>query len=238
MADLAHVRHFNSASQIINQEALFGPQVTATLKALGSNEKYDSVRKTPVSPQSVVASSNAACEVGASWDTVLWGVLMVLGFFFFLRLGEVAALLWTDVVLVNRGVQITIRRQKTRSQLQPIPVVRFCAAPILVRVVTRALSFRDRCQGPVWPATGGLLREALVRHLGLPPILSGETRPLPWSWRAGGATACFNAGISVARIQRIGRWASETALMYCCMTPLAQSRLYDGLADEAWYPEN
>ena len=79
------------------------------------------------------------------------------------------------------------------------------------------------------------VRALLLRHLGSPPIMPGEARALPWSLRCGGATACFAAGIDPASIRRIGRWSSEVALLYCCVTPLTQDRRYGALADAGWW---
>lgn len=231
MAELAHIRAHAQTTSTLPEHVLYGYPITSVLKRLGAGERHDSVRKTPVPADTVVRLATAATAAGTAVSRVLEAVVLAIGFFFFLRMGELEFMQWQDISIRDNRVHIVIRRQKTRSQLAPIPVSRACSAPVLVRIVRIALALK--LTGPICKDVD--VRAVLLKHLGSPPVLPGEPRALPWSLRCGGATACFAAGIDPAAIKRIGRWSSEVALLYCCVTPLTQDRLYGALAEANWW---
>ena len=240
MGDLAALRAHALATGSLREDVLYGHCITVVLKRLSSGEKHDSVRKTPVPADEIVRLVDVLENPAISIARRTMAYCLILAWFLFMRVGELLALSWTQVVFnaQNPGVTVTFLRTKVSQGLAPIPVSRTCIAPLLIRA-TR--SFLRALTRQALPTAGNLLppdtnvQEVMRSFFGLPPIRPGETRALPWSLRAGAATACYMAGMAPDRIMRLGRWASQVALMYAVLTPAVQARIYDALGAEDWW---
>lgn len=232
LSELARLRAYRTALHL-DVSGLYGPLVTAVLRRLGANERHDSVRKTPVSWADAVRLAEKALRRPKDWELVRDASLIITGLCFFLRGGE-TDVDRSDVAVDAAGVTFTWRHQKTRGSAvaRALPVSRSCNLRVLVDVSRCWLSLRGSGPGPWWPRSAGpspapvstdFVRQQLVLRFGTPPLLPGEDRVLPWSLRAGAATACFAAGLPPDRIRRLGRWSSEVALMYAVLTPAVQA---------------
>ena len=207
----------------------YGSTITAVLKRIGAGERHDAVRKTPVAFSQVLRIASTATLAVAS--------AIILGFFFLMRGGELVALEAGDVRVGPEGVDVTFRRQKTRATVTSISVTRRCAAPLLVRVVSDYLK-EHTASGPVFPdlRSAADVRRLLLTYLGMPPLLPGEAAPLPWSMRAGGASALFHSDYPEEKLMKFGRWSSRVALMYCVLSPHAQAMAWKGV-QAAWWAD-
>ena len=244
MSDVVHLRaHANATSQPDAVAMWYGDAVTAIFKRLGAGEKYDSVRKTPVALAAAHALVAQAERPLAAERDKMDAFLVVIGILLFLRGGETgfvkSSLLAGDP---DKYIGLTFLTQKTRSTVGSKSVSRLCSAPLLLRAYRCARPFIDKLRpsdnvfafGSSAPSTW--VREQLLRILGPPPLMMGETRPLPWSMRAGGATVCFHAGMDCDRLMRLGRWSSKVSLMYAVLTAQVQSEIWTrALENERWY---
>jgi hypothetical protein len=242
LSDLAHLRAHARLTGDGVLPRLYGHQVSETLRRLGAGERHDSVRKTPVDLADVARAVERAEAPRASVQDRSDAFLLALGLFLFLRAGECG--FPRDRLLVSPdGIGLVFVAQKTRPGPAAKRVTRLCCAPLLVRAHTafRAQLQKLRPSEPVFRnATGGPLaaqdvRTTLLRVLGPPPVLVGETRALPWSLRAGGATMCFHSGMAPDRIMRLGRWSSEVAMMYAVLSARVQTDTWLGTFSEEWY---
>lgn len=243
MSDLARLRAHALSLALDVHRHLYGPPITAVLKALGSSDKHDSVRKTPVAVRDIHRLVDQACAPGADIAFMRSVFIVTLGFFFFCRGGELDVRR-QHLVASRSTISFTFTHQKPRGTpvVAARPVTRSCAAPVLRRMYDRYLPFMPKSpDAPVGadssgtPPSSASVRAMLLALLGTPPILPGEDSSLPWSLRAGAATMCFQSGIPIDRIMRLGRWSSEVALMYCVLTPSVQDRLWQPVADAGWY---
>ena len=119
------------------------------------------------------------------------------------------------------------------------PIVRTGKNDLLLRVWTifRSTFEALRPSERVFPGSTSQLRAMLRCRFGIPPVMPGESSPLPWSLRATGATFAFAAGIPLLSIMRMGRWSSEVSLAYCVLNADAQAVIWRRADDLEWNVE-
>lgn len=238
MGDLASLRAHALDTGVLPEEVLYGHCITVILKRLSAGEKYDSVRKSPVSPEDIVRLLDILDDPRETRERKDIALSLITGWYFFMRVGELSGVDWENVTVkggASPSVSVVLPRTKTSRGLAPLPVSRTCMAPVLIRAFK---AYAQAC-GPL-PNKGKMcppvvLQKVMQDWFGVPPVRHGDTRPLPWSLRAGAATACYAAGMAPDRIMRLGRWASQVALMYAVLTPSVQARIYLDVAKEAWW---
>lgn len=227
LATLAHIRGTAPFLGLCQKEALYGDSIREIVKRLTTSNGPESVRKTPVPPDAVWRTVDDAML--GEFD-LTEAVALGLGLCFFMRVVEITSLALADLqiqqVETREAVLVIFRSFKAaggeNKRSLTTPIRRYCFIPKLVGLVKRFLySPRKRL-----PFADMKIQSLLVRVLGLPEILPGETRPLPYSLRAGGATWLFTAGMERSYIQQLGRWRSETSLLYCVLTPTMQATMW------------
>jgi hypothetical protein len=235
MGDLSHIRAHAYDTDAVAPDRLYGREISLVLKRLGGSEKHDSVRKTPVDVAAAERAVRRAESVDSSDNEVMLAVLLTFGLFFFLRCGE-CTFTYGDVSSIPDTITLTWTLQKTRSRIMPIRVSRSCSSPLLLRAWQAYLirwPRRRDTERVLWydseVVSATRVQNILRTCLGPPPQLPGESRPLPWSLRAGGATLCFSKGVPTDRIMRLGRWTSEVSLMYCVLTPSVQAAAWQAV---------
>lgn len=245
-ADVAKLRRLAIGPGLLEATQLYGREVTDVLKALRSSDDPDSVRKTPVSMPDLVRRVQEAIDIGTH-ESLRRAIALSTAFFAFCRGGE-TALRGRDVDLTklnsedNPSITVIFRFGKARGGILRAPLVapvpRVLSAPPLLRSWRAwvALAGSPADDDVVFGAHAGTaaFRRLLVAELGEPPSLPGELRPLPWSVRAGAASAALAAGVSAEVLKKLGRWRSDVALSYAILTPSIQGKIW-GEAAAGWF---
>ena len=174
-------------------------------------------------------------EISRREQTTLYSAAVV-GFFFLLRVSEIAALRPSDISVEDtpKGKRLIIIIRKSKTDQAGVGITRalietkgkICPVGTMVDYLQR------------YPTTGnepifgkglrlrleGGLKTAAVRN-GVNPSFVGTH-----SLRAGGATALYVNGVSVILIQRFGRWKSASFLRYLWYDAVALEPLSLSLA--------
>ena len=225
MGDIAHLRaHLALLGDERTLAAFYGTPITMIFRRIGS-DKHDAVRKTPIQYKDVIRLCQTAATATAA--------AVALAFFLLMRGGELAAMTMAAVTLTPTYCDVTFFRQKARAGIAALAVTRRCTAPPLIDILNRYMMERGTAAGPLFPTltTTADVRRLFTQALGTPPTLPGEKSPLPWSARAGGASAMFAADVDPEKLMKYGRWASRIAMMYCVLTPHAQAEAWKGAAE-------
>jgi integrase len=171
-------------------------------------------------------------KVQEAWDRWSKGSLsdrrnaciVVLGFFFGCRAGELAAFTQKDmVVLPNGTVRLTFRTRKNRQTILGThdPQVIHAKHPLLTKAMTMwkeecarpslgltqssPLFFITRAAGPCEPLSKASFR-ALVKRI--------DPECVAHSLRVGMATEAWAAGVPIESIMALGGWTSPVAILY------------------------
>lgn len=236
LSSLALIRRAVQFTRVVPVDCLYGEPIRAISRRLRTESSPDSVRKTPIP----VDQLKKICEAAWKGDYNLErAAICALGVCFFLRVGEVQAIEMADVSIrkVNgrRAVCMVFRAFKAAGgrtkKAQTRPIHRVCHVGWLVRTMEAFLrSVKKKGDDLLFAFKDP--QKTLRAMFGTPPVLPGEAAPLPWSLRAAGATYCFQAGLSLPYIQRLGRWRSEVGALYCILTPSIQGDCWDAVEED------
>lgn len=242
LSTLALVRSTAPLVGLCSAPSLYGEPIKGVVKRLSTARCPDSVRKTPVPASNIWALVQEALEGSAD---LAEAAALAVGLAFFMRVGELTSLHLKDLCVVSAGdrpaVAVTFRFFKAaggkNKEVLTEPVCRYCTIPLLVECVSKYLHSIATFPTSSLAFPHIEVQPLLRKVLGAPPLLTGESKPLPWSLRAGAATWVFSSGLPLSFIQRMGRWRSEVGALYCVLTPVIQASLWSKVTEptqDAW----
>ena len=144
----------------------------------------------------------------------------VIGFFFLLRVSEIANITRDDVSIEDtpRGKRLVLVIRKSKTDQSGMGVTRaLLSTPGTICPVRELESFLEgKDFGKREFLFGGMLRLRLEGSLKAAAVANGVSSKIigSHSLRAGGATALYVRGVSITLIQRFGRWKSSSFLRY------------------------
>jgi integrase len=214
----AKMRGDSSALTVLTDD-----QLRLLVSAAGANCQRDKSAKNPVMMSNIETFVNVVPLAGRDAAHARDSVLLVVGILFGLRRSELVSLKVSDAVWAKKKLRLRIRRDKTNASALGTQHHRF---------VTSAHRLLDR----LWPAYVSSVLSAMEPDDPLFPRLAADGSPTSaplapssvsaavrravgpgfsaHSLRVGCATELFRAGVPLALIKEIGRWASDTALLY------------------------
>ena len=163
----------------------------------------------------------------------------VLGFYFLLRVSEIAQVKRSDITIENtgkgRGIILAIRRSKTDQAGQGVARALLetktdvCPVAIMEDFLLKRKNKGDQ------PILGNDLRIRLESGLKSAASANGVSPDVigAHSLRAGGATSLYIQGVAVLLIQRFGRWKSASFLRYLRYDSIALGPLSGALWRES-----
>lgn len=252
-SDISRIRSYALIIQDERTASLMrNPSVTSTVRTLGGADKQESVRKTPVSVESVDRVVQTAEAEPDNYAAVFDAIIVTMGIHFFMRFGEFS-LKRSSLGATPEGellrVWVTFFDQKNKGGpggRKKVPQHRHCTSSLLQRAWKLWWPFVEKLHPgsyvfrPYWgsntPLSPDEARRMCVRLFGPPPVLPGEEKALPWSLRSGGASWAWGsrAVTNKTDLCRLGRWRSEVGLDYVILHPAFQSEVWKEIGKSSW----
>ena len=189
----------------------------------------------PITPPILEAIGQSLVRNASKYDQLLIWAACSIGFFAFMRSGEITVPKGThfnpEIHLTPKDIsvdnvhnpavlKIRLKVSKTDQARQGIDlfVGRTCNSLCPVVAMMKYLAVRGIDEGPLFREANGtpLYRRNLVAHVKLALQQAGlnSSHYAGHSFRIGAATAAASRGINNATIQMLGRWASDSYTRY------------------------